>query len=206
MYIVTVQPARHMGRCQVSGNSGLRSQVSRRRPLGYGGQASLPRRSSSPCERAKTGFTLIELLVVVTIIGILAGIVLGVSGVVTQKGDRARAIADMEKIKNALEEYRITYGSYPVNSTASDSANLINSLWVKPQNEGKRPFITAKFLTNSAMAAQFLDPWGNDYRYLHRSSSPYADQNNSKFGYDLWSLGANTATNSDDIANWRGDF
>lgn len=161
-------------------NSGLKSQVS--------------------------GFTLIELLVVVTIIGIFAGIVLGVSGLVTQKGDRARAIADMEKIKNALEEFRIAYGNYPVNVTASDSANLIDSLWVRPQSEGKKPFITAKFLTNAATASAFLDPWGNSYHYLHRSGPPYADQNNSKFGYDLWSLGPNSVSNTDDIANWRGDF
>ena len=152
------------------------------------------------------GFTLIELLVVVTIIGILAAIVLGVSGLVIQKGDRARAITDMEKIKNALEEYRIAYGNYPVNANASDSANMVSSLWVKPQADGKRPFLTMKFLTNSTASAVFLDPWGNDYRYLHRSSPPYADQNNSKFGYDLWSLGANSASNSDDIANWQGDF
>ncbi|MFH0908544.1 MAG: type II secretion system protein GspG [bacterium] len=154
-------------------------------------------------------FTLIELLVVVTIIGILAGIVLGVSGLVIQKGDRARAIADMEKIKNALEEHRIEYGNYPISETANDSASWMTNLWVKPIADGKRPFLTTKFLTNSTTAAAFLDPWGNDYRYLHRRGPPfnqYADQNNSKFGYDLWSLGPNSVSNADDITNWRGDF
>ncbi|MBX7259295.1 MAG: type II secretion system protein GspG [Candidatus Hydrogenedentes bacterium] len=154
----------------------------------------------------KQAFTLIELLVVVTIIGILVGIVLGVSGLATMKSDRARAIVDLTKIKNALEEHRIAYGNYPVSLTADDSASWITNLWIKPQAGGKEPFITAKFLTNSTMAGRFLDPWGNDYRYLHRGSSPYADQSNSKFGYDLWSIGPNAASNSDDIANWRGDF
>ena len=156
----------------------------------------------------KQAFTLIELLVVVTIIGILVGIVLGVSGLVVQKGDRARALADLAKIKNALEEYRIEYGGYPINVTSSDSSNLVRQLWTKPWQEKGKPFLTTKFLTNTAAATRFLDPWGNDYQYLHRSGPPYADHNDSKFGYDLWSLGpnANSASNADDIANWLGDF
>ena len=56
------------------------------------------------------------------------------------------------------------------------------------------------------MNGRFLDPWGNDYRYLHDRQEPYATNNNSKFGYDLWSLGPNAVSNADDIANWKGDF
>jgi len=59
------------------------------------------------------GFTLIELLVVVLIIVILSGMLFKIAGMVGDKAARARAIADLENIQNALNEYYSEYGMYP---------------------------------------------------------------------------------------------
>ena len=67
-------------------------------------------------KRKKTsgfGFTLIELMVVVLIIALLSGMLLKISGGVAQKAARSRAIADLENIQNALNEFYTEYGMYP---------------------------------------------------------------------------------------------
>jgi type II secretion system protein G len=158
--------------------------------------------------RRAAAFTMIELLVVITIIAILVALVLGVSKAATEKADRSRAIADLQRIRSALEEHRVAYGNYPVSTTPGNSLSWTADLWVKPIADGRKPFITGDVFTNPATGSVFADPWGNDYRYLHRSSAPYATINNSKFGYDLWSTGpdASAAKDSDDITNWRGEF
>ena len=80
-----------------------------------------------------SGFTLIELMTVVAIIAVLAGLILGIAGYAVRKADISRAMADMEKIKNALEEYRLAYGSYPTNTVADNSCNWVSALWQKQQ-------------------------------------------------------------------------
>lgn len=61
----------------------------------------------------RAGFTMMELMMVVLIIAVLAGLVLSVAGVAARRSDRAKAIADMEKMKNALEDWRVDNGRYP---------------------------------------------------------------------------------------------
>ena len=62
---------------------------------------------------SQQGFTLIELLVVVLIILVLAGMIFKVAGLIGDKAARGRAIADIQKIENALNEYYSAYGIYP---------------------------------------------------------------------------------------------
>ncbi len=59
------------------------------------------------------GFTLVEMLVVVVVILILAGMTISIMSYVNTKTGRSRAAADIERIKNALEEYYAVYGMYP---------------------------------------------------------------------------------------------
>jgi prepilin-type N-terminal cleavage/methylation domain-containing protein len=63
--------------------------------------------------RLKSGFTLIEILVVVVIILVLSGVLFRISSLVSYKASVAKAVSDMEKIRNALEEYYAEYGIYP---------------------------------------------------------------------------------------------
>lgn len=130
------------------------------------------------------GFTLVELLTVIAIITILAGLVIGVTGYVMSKATRSRAIADMETIKNALEEYRVTYGQYPTNTVAINSSNWVSALWYKPFHEtpSRQPFLVMKGWTDTSVTYRALDPWGNDYRY----------SNSDDYVYSLWSEGAGT--------------
>jgi len=164
--------------------SDFRSQVSLLRP-GFAGQA---------------GYTLVELMTVIAIIAVLAGLILGVAGYVTRKADESRATADMEKIKNALEEYRVAYGSYPTNTVANNSSNWVSALW------RERQFLVLKGWNNTTVVYRAVDPWGNDYRYYYDADGNpvYATNNNSKFGYDLWSEGPNMTNTSDNINNWSG--
>jgi len=67
-------------------------------------------RSSSP-----RGFTLIEMLTVMLIIAILAGIVLGINGLVQTKAARARADGEIKAISLAAESFRVDNGAYPRN-------------------------------------------------------------------------------------------
>lgn len=151
---------------------------------------------------ATRAFTLVELLAVIGIIAMLMALVLGIAGYASHKSDHSRAIADLERIKMALESFRAEYGAYPTNTVPGNSRNLTGQLWVRPQREGRAPFLTMKGWNDPNAAYEILDPWGHEYLYLHRPNSPYADHNNSRFGYDLWSLGPDALSTNDDIVNW----
>lgn len=63
------------------------------------------------------GFTLIELLIVIVIIGILAGIVIGLTGAnARRKANDAQKKADMHELQNALEQYYVDNEAYPATS------------------------------------------------------------------------------------------
>ena len=98
----------------------------------------------------QAGFTLVEILVTVAIIGILIGITLGISGLASKKSDESKTRAQLQLLSNALEEYRIQFGSYPNNLTT-----LINDL--------------GSTYTNLAI----VDPWGRNYQYTRSSAFLY---------------------------------
>jgi general secretion pathway protein G len=126
-------------------------------------------------------FTLVEILVVVAIIGILASIVLKISGFASGKSDRARALSDMERIKMALEEYKIKEGRYYTGGANATDAAFSNAVG---------PFVRNGF--------RITDPWGRNYMY-----QPVRDQ-----GFRLWSTGPNAATSvtEDDVDSDSGSF
>ena len=122
---------------------------------------------------ASAGFTLIELMTVIAIIAILAGIVIGVAGYATAKADRGRAIADMEKIKNVLEEYRVENGGYFTNAVDTPMSGASFTALYRYKKDLN--------LTN--------DPWGNPYYY----------KRTAQFQYVLWSLGPDKISPADDV-------
>jgi len=141
----------------------------------------------------KMGFTLVELLTVIAIIGILAGLVLGVAGYANRKADLARAQADLERIQNALEEYRTVYGAYPTCTDSNDTTVLCRTLWYEPQEDGRAPFLVMKGWNDPARNDyRVIDPWGRDYHYYHRPSE-------SRWRYRLWSDGPDISDPDDDI-------
>ncbi len=122
--------------------------------------------------RKKAGFTIVELLAVVAVMAILAGIVLGIAGYAARRASDAQARADLEKLRNALEEYRLYAARYP-------QANMTNNV----QWSG---FISAlpASLSNHWAEVQIEDPWGRPYRY----------ETLGRYTFALWSLGPTTNT------------
>lgn len=153
-----------------------------------------------PAGGERRGFTMVELLAVITIIMILAGLVLGAAAWASRKGDLARCQGRMQLLKNALDEYKLDYGKVPQGSYTL----LYTELFSKPLSSGRpggerKPYISDTNFLNTSK--QFVDPWGNYFRY----QAPGA---RNKEAYDLWSFGPNgkdesgSSTGSDDLNNW----
>jgi prepilin-type N-terminal cleavage/methylation domain-containing protein len=62
----------------------------------------------------RRGFTLIELLVVIAIIGILAAMVTVSVTSARAKARDARRLADVKTLKNAIDQYYLQNGKYPI--------------------------------------------------------------------------------------------
>ena len=65
------------------------------------------------------GFTLIELLVVISIIGVLSTIALTSLNGAKMKARDAKRLSDMNQIKNALNVYYYSHGTYPEESSSN---------------------------------------------------------------------------------------
>lgn len=97
-------------------------------------------------------FTLIELLVVIVILAILATVVIQK---VTHKVDdarKAKAIADIKSMSDALEVYKLDIGHYP--STEVGLQALV-------QNVEQSDKWTKSYLSSNVP----MDPWGKPYKY-----------------------------------------
>ncbi len=136
--------------------------------------------------RVSAGFTLMELLVVVGIIGVLVGIVIGISGFANRKAAMSRALSDIERIKTALEDYRIEQGRYfgPVSG-----AQPVTGLVV-----GGVRFSVA--MSNHLKELRLIDPWGRSYMYSNTVPTIYR----------IWSLGSNETNASDDVESGVGNY
>lgn len=121
----------------------------------------------------KNGFTLLEMLVVMVVIAILSG--LGVTGyrMAQRQAKEGCAKADIERLRTALEEYRVEFGRYPQQGTSINIADLSD----------------VGFLTNAVEDVVLVDPWGNGYRY--QCSAPFL--------YRIWSEGQDNTVAEDDI-------
>lgn len=72
--------------------------------------------------RGKSAFTLIELMAVITIIVILAALVVGGLGFVTERQAKEKARAQLALLGKALEDYHRDMGYYPRTANASTPA------------------------------------------------------------------------------------
>lgn len=76
------------------------------------------RRGKQSSSSRLVGFTLIELLVVISIIGILASLVLSVSGAVLRKARESRIRSEMSRLVSLIENYKSRLGTYPPSNEA----------------------------------------------------------------------------------------
>ena len=167
-------------------------------------------------------FSLIEMMAVITIIVILAGLVVGGMGFVSERQAKERAKIQMGLIAKALEEYKADFGTYPATSNSpkgeDNSKILFKALYWDSNNDGQgAPVGNAPGDPNqkvylpqldpannnqgwtsgtASLNTKILDPWGKEYRYrsaLDASGKPNSNTINPDF--DLWSCGKDGKTN-----------
>jgi type II secretory pathway pseudopilin PulG len=63
--------------------------------------------------RSPRAFTLVEMITVIAVIIVLAGLVVGISGLVNTNAAKTRANAEMKAIASACDAYKIDNGSFP---------------------------------------------------------------------------------------------
>jgi general secretion pathway protein G len=146
----------------------------------------------------KGGFTLVELLAVITIIGVLAGLIIGASKYAVTKSKRSSAAARIAAMESALEDFKADNGFYPKQAVSGpgDTLNLYQSLNGLTSASSKKYFnFTGKEITNTAV----IDPFGNEYQYVSPGKTNITT-------YDLWSKGPDGIDGTpDDIANWKAN-
>lgn len=147
-------------------------------------------RSSNRLTTVRAGFTLIELMVVMVILVLLAGVV---STIVVKRIDearRAKAVADIDALEQALEQYYLHNGDYP-----TTEQGLI-ALREKPTSSPVPKNWDGPYVKKSIPS----DPWGTPYIYL-------CPGEHNQDGFDLSSLGKDGREggegNNADITNWE---
>lgn len=134
--------------------------------------------------RCGRGFTLLELLVVIVIIGLLAGLVAPRYFDQLGKSNTKIALAQIDALGKALDQYRLDVGSYP---TTEQGLGALNA---RPQN---LPKWAGPYLKKAVPA----DPWGAPYSY--KFPGDHGD-------YDLLSLGADGQPGgtgeASDVTSW----
>jgi prepilin-type N-terminal cleavage/methylation domain-containing protein len=101
--------------------------------------------------RRTRGFTLIEMLVVISIIGILAGMTVGISRLASDKMRRSRIKAELQALVMAIEAYKAKYDVYPPDNKLASSARY------DPSAEHQLYYeLTGCQLTNNQFQDQFF--------------------------------------------------
>ena len=133
--------------------------------------------------RREHGFTLIELLIVVAIIGILAAIAMPHLQHAKNRAKISAAKANMKTIANALEMYRLDYGTYFPGGTSRASQEEPHTLW---------PLTTPIAYLNTIP----LDPFRQKDYYTHGASGPETSDWTEQIDYVsysaegiLWTVG-----------------
>lgn len=173
------------------------------------------------------GFTLIELLVVVTIIVVLSGLTIGISGYVQGKAAVSKAQTQIKLLENALEQYAADANGLP---EVEDETGLVIYMMLfgdgvgpdgvlstleaqNPQltgvpSEGARVYLAdldprtniQKMLrVQDDIPTALVDPWGSPWRF--RSGDGIKVMNPD---FDLWSAGpdGDFDTLEDNVKNW----
>ncbi|MGB1127788.1 MAG: type II secretion system protein GspG [Opitutales bacterium] len=156
-----------------------------------------PLQNQSTSRRARRAFTLIELLMVIAVIAILASITVGISRGVGSAKARATAQAELAVIAQALEQFKLRYGTYPpVNDDAEELfAALEGEKRLERDDDQNWALVDAStpgevFIDASKLSIK--DPWDSDYIYIFDINSPGWDN----FAYLLFSAGPDGAFES----------
>jgi general secretion pathway protein G len=127
------------------------------------------------------GFTLMEIMLVVTIIALLAGLAIFKMGPLVDVGGVAATRADLQSFRTLLAGYRVTAGSFPSTSQG------LQALVKKPEGDPK-PVMWQKAIEGNEIKQDY---WKRDFVYKCPGEK-------NPDGYDLYSLGKDGLTGTDD--------
>jgi len=173
--------------------------------------------------RAK-GFTLVELMVVISVIGVLAGLSVGVVGSAKVRIRESAASAVIQRLELALSQYKSDFGCYPpTGESAADNSIMVGCLTGDLNKDGKytgtdgdipkdhprwkKPYVTID-KSFPVVGGVLVDPWGVPYRYWENYREyPKCPYNRNL--YLLYSCGPdNKATEStrEEAIDYGADF
>jgi general secretion pathway protein G len=132
--------------------------------------------------------TLLEIMIVLFIMLSIASMsILAINSTLTNAKKREAGIF-VHQLEGPLGSFNLNVGRYP--TTDEGLAALISPPGTLPNPDKWEGPYTKNTVTDP-------DPWGNPYQY--RSPSE-----NSQDGYDLWSMGPDGASGTDDdICSWK---
>jgi general secretion pathway protein G len=133
--------------------------------------------------RNERGFTLVELMVVMIIIVLLAAVVTAVVKNKLDQANHAKAVADVDSLGNALEQFYLNTGRYPTTDEG------LAALRVKPQSDDMQNW-QGPYVTHDVPN----DPWGKPYIYV-------CPGDHNQDSYDLYSYGRDGKEGGTDIAD-----
>ena len=138
-----------------------------------------------------SAFTLIELLAVTVAVLILTGITFGVSRGVLNQQARAQAKAELAMIVQALEEFKLTYGDYPVASEdnpVTTSANAKQLTWALTGFLYLEPGTTqgTRVMTEVDNSKSFIDTEKMNFSEDFGDPETFAELNEDSFLVDPW--------------------
>jgi len=168
----------------------------------------------------KAAFTLIELMAVITIIVILAGLVVGGLGYVTERQAKSKALVQIALLSKALEEYKLDMGTYPsTNNIATVSGSggtntsavyLYQALFYEGYDYGKQATPPATWTKASKIYLPDLDPTSTKQGWVANvttvpASTPVLDPWGNQYCYRTATTAAgvaNAATQNPDFDLW----
>jgi len=132
----------------------------------------------------RRAFTLMEVLLAIAMISLLAfTVVINLDKTMTSSQTKIAETFVNGSLATPMMSYKLAVGRYPTTEEG------LNALLNAPESAGTRwkgPYVRALP----------LDAWGNPYQYR-------CPAQNSKDGYDVWSMGPDGKTDTeDDIGNW----
>lgn len=119
--------------------------------------------------RADAGLTLLELMFILVIIGVLLGLLYGVSQKLTESTRVSVALKTISMLYNAFEAHRFLHGDYPeVEAGNRMTFDPAATPLMDPTSPHVLNVVHANYkfdMSDLSPAGVYLDPWGNPFVY-----------------------------------------